>query len=126
MIDRPSEAFPNVRRLRKRREFLQAQRTGRRWASSHFVVYLKPNGGRPARLGITVSRKVGKANMRNLLKRRVREVFRRGLAKFPAGVDVVVVAKSGVSVPGFSEIRDELSLAARRADRSTGETGGRP
>ena len=126
MVERPSEAFPNVRRLRKRREFLQAQRTGRRWASSHFVIYLKPNGGRPARLGITGRRKVGKANRRNLLKRRVREVFRRGLANFPAGVDVVVVAKSGVSVPGFSEIRDELSLAARRADRSTGEPGGRP
>ncbi len=115
-METSSEAFPKRYRLRKRREFLQAQRSGRRLASPHFVVYLRPNGGRRQRLGITVSRKVGKAHLRNRLKRLIREVFRRERLVFPAGIDFVVVAKSDVSLPDLPQVREELLSAARRAE----------
>lgn len=115
-METSGEAFPKRYRLRKRREFLQAQRAGRRIASPHFVVYARANGGRRQRLGITVSRKVGKAHDRNRLKRLVREVFRRERLAFPPGIDFVVVAKSDVPPPDFRETRDELLSVARRAE----------
>ena len=73
--------------------------------SPHFVFYLRPNGGRPARLGITVSRKVGKAHDRNRVKRLLREVFRRSRALMPVGVDIVAVARSEQTCPTLDETR---------------------
>lgn len=76
--------------------------------SAHFVFYLRPNGGRPARLGITVSRKVGKAHDRNRVKRLLREVFRRARALLPVGIDIVAVARSEQTCPTLDETRAEL------------------
>lgn len=115
-METSSEAFPKRFRLRKRREYLQAQRLGRRVVSAHFIVYAKPNGSSRPRLGVTVSRKVGKAHDRNRIKRLIREVFRQARPEFPAGVDFVVVAKSEVATPTFIETREELLAMARRLE----------
>jgi ribonuclease P protein component len=115
-METSGEAFPKRFRLRKRREYLQAQRVGRRLTSPHFIVYARPNGSRRPRLGITVSRKVGKAHVRNRLKRLVREVFRRARQEFPSGMDFVVVAKSEIAPPDLLQTRDELLGLVRRFD----------
>lgn len=54
------------------------------------VIFGRLNGKPLARLGLTVSRKVGIAVVRNRIKRRLREAFRLGQLKLPAGVDLVV------------------------------------
>ena len=116
-METSSEAFPKRFRLRKRREYLQAQRVGRRLTSPHFIVYARNNGVSVARIGITVSRKVGKAHVRNRVKRLIREVFRRDRQAFPGGMDFVVVAKSEVGLPDLQETRDELVSLVRRMER---------
>lgn len=112
------EGFPKAHRLRVRREFLAVQRGGRRVATPHFVVYGRPNGGRPARLGITVSRKVGKANQRNRIKRWLREAFRR--SELPHGIDLVCVARSENPVGCLVDVQRELLEAAERLRSGTG------
>lgn len=119
-VETSPETFPKRLRLRKRREYLQAQRVGRRLASAHFIVYARANGSRRPRLGITVSRKVGKAHVRNRVKRLVREVFRRTRQEFPSGMDIVVVAKSEIAPPTFVETREELVGLVRRLESSRG------
>lgn len=114
------EGFPKRLRLRRRREFLSVQRGGHRVPTAHFIVYGRPNGGRPARLGITVSKKVGKAHERNRVKRLVREAFRRHRAEIPSGLDIVLVARNDRPPERYAEVVEELVTAARRLQTRIG------
>jgi ribonuclease P protein component len=106
--------FGRADRLRKSGEFIQLQRRGARYQSGHFVLYgLGGAKDEPSRLGITVSRRVGNAVMRNRLKRRVRECYRLKLrAMLPAGVAMVVIARKGAGNLEWTMIDAELIAGA--------------
>jgi ribonuclease P protein component len=75
-----------------------------------------PNEGK--RLGITVTKKVGNAVVRNRLKRLIREFFRRNKDLFPAGHDVVVMAKKNIPPLTYLEAQRELTeLSTRKTGR---------
>jgi len=114
MITPIGEGFPKTARVRRRREYLALGRTARRRHTAHFVV-LSAAGTAGARLGITVSRKVGDAVRRNHVKRCVREVFRRDPQRLLPGHDVVVIAKPGAAELSQREIAAELALAVAPA-----------
>jgi ribonuclease P protein component len=71
------QGFGPDRRMRCRSDFQRCYRQGGKRHGSFLSLHFHPNGEEEARLGITASRKVGKAVVRNLLKRRTREIFRR-------------------------------------------------
>lgn len=90
----PTGRFSSKDRLRRSREFKQVTRRGRRAAASAYVVLTAPGiPGRGPRLGLTVSRKVGNAVVRNRVKRRIREWFRASRATWPGAWDIVVIAR---------------------------------
>lgn len=107
------EAFPKRLRLRKRREFLAVQRSGRRAVTEHFIVYARPNAERVKRLGVTVSTKVGHACLRNRIKRLLREAFRKSDEK-SIGFDFVFVARHEVPAPQYACVVQELDAVTRR------------
>ena len=80
-----SEALPKSRRLAKRPEFVKVYETGRKHFSRYAVLFFAGNDLPNSRIGITVTKKVGKANIRNRLKRWTREVYRR--QREPLGLD---------------------------------------
>jgi ribonuclease P protein component len=104
--------FPRSVRLRRRSEFLAVQALGRKVHTPHFVVLLHARGERSgsARIGITVSRKVGNAVLRNRVKRVVREAVRLGVP-LPEGHDVVVIAKAGAPGLRRADVEAELRTA---------------
>lgn len=77
----------------------------------HFLVYVISDHNKESRLGLTVSRKVGGAVVRNKVKRRVREFFRTRRHLFPAGLDLSIVVRSPWTDLGQTELEVELTTA---------------
>ena len=114
-----SAGFGAADRLHKSGEFLKLQRCGARHQSGHFVLYgLGGAKNERSRLGITVSRRMGNAVVRNRLKRRVRECYRLKLrAMLPAGMAIVVIARRGAGELGWMALDTELLDSAARLRR---------
>ncbi len=107
------QRFPRSERVRDGRDYGRASRYGRRVASAHFVILLNAKrhegakaGG--ARLGVTVSRKVGPAVERNRVKRGIREWYRRQRELRVRAVDIVVIARKGAATLRRLAIEEEL------------------
>lgn len=104
--------------MRRRADFLRCYRSGDRHHGALLRLHFHPNDERIARLGITASRKVGKAVVRHRLKRRVREIFRtwNRRAELPA-LDVVVHLKPEAGKSDFQALKTELErLLSRLVD----------
>lgn len=87
-------------------------RTGaRRVRCGLFLVAWKPGPAGPARLGVTVTRKVAGAVGRNRVKRRVREVFRGCAQGLPPATDVLVIAQRGAAEQDFWDAWRQLREA---------------
>lgn len=77
------------------------------------VMYVKRNGTSGNRLGITVSKKIGKAVIRNRAKRRLREVFRTNLPNMKTGYDFVLVARGRTATVPYSKLDADFIIAAK-------------
>jgi ribonuclease P protein component len=76
-------------RLTKNLEFKNVYRSGRRWTSPFFTMYIKKNNLGYSRLGVSVSKKVGKSVVRNKIKRRIKEIIRTNYGFIKNGWDIV-------------------------------------
>ncbi len=117
----PHGRFPATQRVRKRPEFQQIQANGRRVTTPHFVLLVSaraPAEDLPqARLGVTVSRKVGNAVVRNRAKRLIREAFRATRSLWPADVDLVVIVKRPLGEKKLADVIDEWTAADKAIAR---------
>ena len=83
-------------------------------ANSCLVLYARKNNTGTNRVGVTVSKKLGHAVVRNRIRRRVREVYRLNESRFMPGWDIVVVARSRCLTVGFTKLcQAYLSLAEK-------------
>jgi ribonuclease P protein component len=113
---RGRERLPRAARVRKRTDYLAIQNEGRRLTGTHYLLFTRPGraGATATRFGLTVSRKVGGSVQRNKVKRWLRESYRRLKDDFPAGVEIVVVARPSAAGAGYEPTARELATLARR------------
>ena len=113
-------------RITRSADFDRVYRSGRSHASRVFVLHAFPRGDdEPARLGLSVSRKVGGAVDRNKVKRLVKEAFASVIGDINPGTDIVVVARSDaaefVEANGLAGVSAELTELLGQSGALKGE-----
>ena len=84
-------------------------------ADGNIVLYARRNRTESNRVGITVSKKLGKAHIRNRTRRRLREVYRLNEEKFQPGWDIVMVARTKAVDASFDSLIKSLLTLAHKA-----------
>jgi ribonuclease P protein component len=104
-----------MERLRHRRDFLAAA-SGAKAPTATFVLQARARrDSGPARVGFTVSRKVGSAVERNRVRRRLREIVRKTApAGMRAGHDYVLIGRRAALEQGFDRMIEDFERALRR------------
>ncbi|MEV8393283.1 MULTISPECIES: ribonuclease P protein component [unclassified Streptomyces] len=115
--------LPTENRLRRREDFATAVRRGRRAGRPLLVVHLRSGAtdphapgesASPTRAGFVVSKAVGGAVVRNLVKRRLRHLIRERLSELPPGSLVVVRALPGAGDAEYEHLARDLDAAFQR------------
>ena len=104
-------------RIKRRADFLRVARIGRKAALPGLVLQALPREADvPARIGFTVTKKVGNAVVRNRTRRRLKEAARLLFREHPVrSVDLVVIGRDGTRKRPFTALVDDLRRALSKA-----------
>jgi ribonuclease P protein component len=119
----PDHTFPQALRLKTPAQFKAVYDTKRSVSDGVLVVYAAANALPHPRVGLSVSRKVGNAVVRNRWKRLLREAFRLNRHALPSGLDFILIPRSGQAEPTLEAVTASLVKLAKDAARRVGRTG---
>lgn len=97
-----------IYRLKSPRDFRQAYKWGKSIVNPYLVLYYQKNKRQEYRIGFSVSKKVGKAVVRNRVKRKLREICRLHQDIFPYGYDIIFVARVRANNASYQVIEKHL------------------
>lgn len=119
--------FPRDERLRRRKEFLAVYEKGEKAPGRFFFVYFLKNGLSWNRLGVTVSRRVGSPVVRNRVKRRLREIFRKNRQSVHPRFDMVLNVRRAAVDAAYQQLEEEfIRSAAKWSEKWTAASHGSP
>lgn len=107
--------FPRTERLRGSDDFKAVFQRCRKVKDGRLALYVQSGAEEGSRkFGVSVGRAFGKAHQRNLVKRRLREIYRVEKAKFRGGYQMILIPQRGSAECTFVELRQSfLDLASR-------------
>lgn len=91
--------------LKKRSDFVKTYNKKKSFGNRNLVLYINKNDLDYSRVGITISKKVGKATVRNKIRRRMKEILRAYQDRIKDGYDLVIVVKKNVPNISFQELK---------------------
>ncbi|OBR92219.1 MULTISPECIES: ribonuclease P protein component [Clostridium] len=105
----------NVYRIKKNAEFRAVYRRGKSFSNNLLVLYIYRNKKGINRLGISVSKKVGKSVIRNRIKRLIKENFRLNIEDIKVGYDLVFIARNLSNGKSYIEIENSMKNLIKKA-----------
>ncbi len=102
--------------LKKNYEFRRLYSKGKSTAVPSLVLYVRKTKRDSNRIGITVSTKLGKAVVRNKVRRRIREIYRLNEEKMKPGLELVIVARVRAVSSSYQQLERDLLAACRKLE----------
>ncbi|CCY48975.1 Ribonuclease P protein component [Peptostreptococcus anaerobius] len=108
--------FNNTDGIKKDPEFRRIYRSGKSMADRNLVVYKMKNKKEKSRIGISISKKVGKAHVRNKLRRYIKEAYRLNIDPYvKGGYDYIFIARVNSSDASYHDIEKSIKYLAKKA-----------
>lgn len=103
-------------RLTKREYFDKVYRHGKSTANHQFVLYYKARPEQETfRLGVSVSKKLGNAVVRNRIRRMLKEIVRLNAARIPGGYDLIIIARKPAAEMDYHDMEKSVLHVLKRA-----------
>lgn len=109
-------------RLANNADFQRVRRQGRSWSHPLLVLLASPNDLPYARFGFLVTKRIGKAVLRNRVRRLLREAVRLRLNRIAVGWDIVLIARTPILQADLQYVGAALDSLLQRARLSAGVT----
>ena len=106
----------NTVSIKKNKDFRLIYKRGKSSVTSVLAMYVRKNKNASNRIGITVSTKVGKAVVRNRVRRRIREAYRKNEMRFEQGFDIIFVSRVRAASVSFYEIEKNILKLSKSLD----------
>lgn len=107
--------LPKQYRLRKNADFRRIYRSAKSIATRYLVLYPRLNRSENIRVGFSLSKKVGKANVRNLYKRRLREIIRHNISHIKPGCDLIFLARVPITEIEYKELEKNVKYLLKKS-----------
>lgn len=102
-------------KLRKNSQFRAVYKKGSSFSNRYLVLYKKRNGENINKLGISVSKKVGKAIIRNRVKRLIKESYRLNNSDLKQGYDLIFIARNPSKGKDYKTIEEAVKNLLKKA-----------
>jgi len=105
----------SINRLKKRKEFAYLYNNGTAKHTNNLTLVYLPTKHRPLKIGFSISKKIGKAHDRNLIKRRLRAIVREYVSILPDNYNMVFIVKVGVLDLTYSQLKDQVNVVISKS-----------
>ncbi|MBQ7579207.1 MAG: ribonuclease P protein component [Clostridia bacterium] len=105
-------------RLKKKYQFNYTFKNGQSAGSKHLVIVFTPSNNKNIKIGLAVTKKVGKAFMRNKIKRQIRSAIAPMLSNLKPKYNLIIVARPNIVNTPYKEIESEINYLIKKANLS--------
>lgn len=95
-------------RLRKNMEFKKVYSGGKNYWNRNLILYIRKNKLSESRYGITITKKIGNAVVRNKIRRRMKEIYRLNIYRIKDGYDLIFIPKKNVVELSYKELESAI------------------
>ena len=105
-----------VNRLKKRYQFNYVYKSGEHFSGEHMVLYLVSSKTKNIKVGLAVTKKVGKAVVRNRVRRQLREIIKKQVPSLKQNYNLIVVARDNITSASFENLTNEFLKLIKKAN----------
>jgi len=110
-----------INRLKKRYQFNYVYKSGEHFSGEHMVLYVVSSKTKNIKVGLAVTKKIGKAVVRNRVRRQLREIIKKQVPNLKQNYNIIVVARENITSTSFENLTNEFLKLIKKANLTNEE-----